>query len=134
MAVCGKDKNNRRLDKDQSAVLKKTSDMVFDAKIGFSLVQGPPGTGKTTLLRGLLNVLHNAATQAYYDAVLNVVNSVAAQEVRSSASAQHNKSEGPAGAAGLLAQIAQHPLTQLIQSKAGEIRRQFLRADLQKKG
>ena len=106
-AVCGKDKNHRRLDKDQSAVLKKTSDLVFDAKIGFSLVQGPPGTGKTTLLRGLLNVLHNAATQAYYDAVLNVVNSVAAQEVRSSASAQHNKSEGPAGAAGLLAQIAQ---------------------------
>ena len=34
----------------------------------------------------------------------------------------------------LLAQVAQHPLTQLIQSKSGEIRRQFLRADLQKKG
>ena len=29
------------------------------------------GTGKTTLLRALLNVLHNAATQEYFESVLN---------------------------------------------------------------
>lgn len=37
------------------------------------LLQGPPGTGKSTLLLALLNVLHNAAQQAFYDSVLSAL-------------------------------------------------------------
>ena len=34
-------------------------------------IQGPPGTGKTTMLISMLNVLHNASTQAYFAKIVN---------------------------------------------------------------
>ena len=73
-AVCA----SERLDEDQQRVVREASAMVYHGHHGFLLVQGPPGTGKTTLLRALLNVLHNAATQGYYEAVLRAASAVAA--------------------------------------------------------
>ena len=68
-AVC----ESEALDPDQRSVLRETSDLVYNSRCCFSLVQGPPGTGKSTLLRALLNVLHNAATQDYFERVLDAV-------------------------------------------------------------
>lgn len=73
----------QKMDEGQQRVLRSTSDMVYHGRCGFALVQGPPGTGKTTFLRGLLNVLHNAATQEYYDRVLNVLSTSAALSIMS---------------------------------------------------
>ena len=59
------------LDEDQRAALARVARCAHDRSPGFELVQGPPGTGKTTLLLALLNVLHNAATQNHYEALLD---------------------------------------------------------------
>lgn len=37
---------------------------------GFAVIQGPPGTGKTRTLIGLLNVIHMAHYQRYYEGLL----------------------------------------------------------------
>lgn len=58
------------LDDGQERALRQATELAFTSHEGFVLVQGPPGTGKTTTLLGLLNVLHNGATQDHFEAVL----------------------------------------------------------------
>ena len=88
-----------RLDEDQQSVLRASADAVFAGRVCFMLVQGPPGTGKTTLLRGLLNVLHNAAAQEYFSNVLQAAGAAAAVDQRTPGAASS------AGSADLLSRI-----------------------------
>mmetsp|Transcript_23792 Transcript_23792/g.57349 ORF Transcript_23792/g.57349 Transcript_23792/m.57349 type:complete len:1048 (-) Transcript_23792:1026-4169(-) len=90
----------RHLDPDQLTAVENMAKTVHLKGQGFSLVQGPPGTGKSTLLLALLNVLHNAANQDYYDQVLQVSMS---QALASSAS--HNVQRAQGGRVDLLAQL-----------------------------
>lgn len=117
-AVCGCE----RLDDDQQSVLRHAADSVYHQRIGFSLVQGPPGTGKTTLLRGLLNVLHNAATQEYFDAVLSAVSATAASAGSSAGNPASAGGGGGADGADLLGQI-----TSDIERTSARVRHKVLR-------
>jgi senataxin len=102
-----------QLDEGQERALRQTTELAFTRHEGFVLVQGPPGTGKTTTLLGLLNVLHNGATQDHFQAVLDRTKATAGPAASAAAAA------AAAASAGGAATHAPHSIDALSAAVAG---------------
>lgn len=103
--LVGSVSSHQRMDEGQIHVLRETASMVYHDRTGFALVQGPPGTGKTTFLRALLNVLHNTATQEWFENVLRSLGRRAAGAAAAAGASTSAAHPGASTDAGLLGSI-----------------------------